>query len=109
MNFISNKKINICTSKSAEIVIEDSNTSLELERYPITIGAKIYANDGDKVKAGDLLAEWDPTIYPFIAEEEGHIEYKDLEPNMSFKETVDQFTGLCCYISNACSSQFAKR
>ena len=94
MNFISNKKINICTSKSAEIVIEDSNTSLELERYPITIGAKIYANDGDKVKAGDLLAEWDPTIYPFIAEEEGHIEYKDLEPNMSFKETVDQFTGL---------------
>ncbi len=94
MNFISNKKINICTSKSAEIVIEDTNTSLELERYPITIGAKIYANDGDKVKAGDLLAEWDPTIYPFIAEEEGHIEYKDLEPNMSFKETVDQFTGL---------------
>ncbi|NSX01845.1 MAG: DNA-directed RNA polymerase subunit beta' [Deltaproteobacteria bacterium TMED58] len=94
MNFIANKKVNICTSKSAEIVIEDINTSLELERYPITIGAKIYANDGDKIKAGQLLAEWDPTIYPFIAEEEGHIEYKDLEPNISYKETVDQFTGL---------------
>ena len=94
MNFIPNNKVNICTSKSAEIVIEDINTSLELERYPITIGAKVYANDGDKMKAGQLLAEWDPTIYPFIAEEEGHIEYKDLEPNISYKETVDQFTGL---------------
>ncbi|NSW88722.1 DNA-directed RNA polymerase subunit beta' [bacterium] len=94
MNFISNKKVNICTSKSAEIVVEDINTSLELERYPITIGAKIYLNDGDKVKQGDLLAEWDPTIYPFIAEEDGHVEYKDLEPNVSYKETVDQFTGL---------------
>ena len=94
MNFISTKKTNICTSKTAEIVIEDINTSLELERYPITIGAKIYLNDGEKVKPGDLLAEWDPTIYPFIAEEEGVIEYKDLEPNISYKETVDQFTGL---------------
>ena len=94
MNFTSNKKINICTSKAAEIVIEDVNTSLELERYPITIGAKIYFKDGDKVKIGELLAEWDPTVYPFIAEEEGHIEYKDLEPNISYKETVDQFTGL---------------
>ena len=40
------------------------------------------------------IRDRDPTIYPFIAEEEGHIEYKDLEPNISYKETVDQFTGL---------------
>ena len=94
MNFVESEKFNICTSKAAEIIIEDSNTSLELERYPITVGAKVYLKDGATVKNGELLAEWDPTIYPFIAEEEGHIEYKDLEPNISYKETVDQYTGL---------------
>ena len=36
----------------------------------------------------------DPTIFPFIAEEEGHIEYKDLEPNLTYKESVDPYSGL---------------
>ncbi len=100
MNYVKGEKFNICTSKATELVIEDSKTSLEIERYPMTVGAKIYFNDGDTVKGptkdkkGSLLAEWDPTIYPFIAEDAGHIEYKDLDANVTIRETVDRFTGL---------------
>ena len=94
LNYVKSGDSNICTSKTAEIVIEDSSTSLELERYPLTIGAKIHFNENDSVKKGSVIAEWDPTIFPFVAEESGHVEYKDLEANVSFKETVDPYTGL---------------
>ena len=100
MNYVEGDKFNICTSKAAELVIEDSKTSLEIERYPIYVGAKIYCNDGDEVegptkdKKGRLLSEWDPTIYPFIAGDGGHIKYKDLDTNITMRETVDPFTGL---------------
>ena len=94
LNYVKSGDSNICTSKTAEIVIEDSSTSLELERYPLTIGAKIHFNENDSVKKGSVIAEWDPTIFPFVAEESGHVEYKDLEANVTFKETVDPYTGL---------------
>ncbi len=94
LNFVKSGDANICTSKTGELVIEDPTTSLELERYPLTLGAKIYCDDGQEIKKGSLLAEWDPTIFPFIAEEEGHIEYKDLEPNLTYKESVDPYSGL---------------
>ena len=94
LNYVKSGDFNICTSKTAEIVIEDSSTSLELERYPLTIGAKIYLNENDSIKKGSIIAEWDPTIFPFVAEESGHVEYKDLEANVTYKETVDPYTGL---------------
>ena len=94
LNYVKSGNFNICTSKTAEIVIEDSSTSLELERYPLTIGAKIYLNENDSIKKGSIIAEWDPTIFPFVAEESGHVEYKDLEANVTYKETVDPYTGL---------------
>ena len=50
LNYVKSGDSNICTSKTAEIVIEDSSTSLELERYPLTIGAKIHFNENDSVK-----------------------------------------------------------
>ena len=94
MNFVKAVGHNICTSRAAEIIIENPDNSLELERYPVNVGAKIYFKDGEKIKKGSLLAEWDPTIYPFIAEEAGKIEYKDLETNVSLRETQSQATGL---------------
>ena len=94
MNYVKADGHNICTSRAAEIIIEDSKSSLELERYPVTVGAKIYQKDGEKIKKGSLIAEWDPTIYPFIAEEAGKIEYKDLDTNISLRETQNQLTGL---------------
>ena len=58
LNFAKSEDANICTSKTGELVIEDPTTSLELERYPLTLGAKIYCDDGQEIKNILLLAEW---------------------------------------------------
>src|SRR5713226_6714190 len=38
----------------------------ERERYPLVYGAKLRKGEGDKVKAGELIAEWDPYTTPII-------------------------------------------
>ena len=51
-------------------------------------------NDGDKVKKGTLLSEWDPYTTPFISEISGKIKFKDLEVGVTLKEQVDEVTGI---------------
>ena len=81
----------------AQVRLESCNrrptTSLELERYPLTLGAKIYCDDGQEIKR-IIISRMGSNNISFIAEEEGHIEYKDLEPNLTYKESVDPYSGL---------------
>jgi DNA-directed RNA polymerase subunit beta' len=67
---------------------------LERERYPLVLGAKLNVEEGERVKAGALLAEWDPYNTPFIAETPGIISYKDLEDGVTVKDQVDEVTGI---------------
>ena len=50
--------------------------------------------DGSTVKAGQVLAEWDPYTLPVIAETGGIVNYMDLMEGTSLTETLDDATGL---------------
>ena len=94
LDFVKNLEgTNVCMSKTAEITIENPKTSLEKERYSIPYGAKVYFKDEDMIEKGEVIAEWDPTSYPFITPEAGYIGYKDLEINETYKETQNLNTG----------------
>tara|TARA_Y100001970_G_scaffold21944_1_gene25255 strand:- start:17988 stop:22109 length:4122 start_codon:yes stop_codon:yes gene_type:complete len=82
----------IILSRNAKIKIEDEGN----EKFSINIpfGSKILVKDGEKVKANQLLAEWDPYTLPIIAEKEGFIKYIDLKQGISFREAVDDTTGI---------------
>ena len=66
----------------------------ERERYPLVLGAKLRAEEGDQIKRGSLLAEWDPYTTPFISEVDGRVSFQDLEEGISMKEQVDEVTGI---------------
>ena len=51
-------------------------------------------SDKDKVKANQLLADWDPYTLPIIAEKDGFIKFVDLKQGVSFRESVDDTTGI---------------
>ena len=74
------------------LVIDDKG--YERERYPLVLGAKLNIDEGNKVKEGQLLAEWDPYTIPFISEVEGKVVFKDLEIGVTLKEQVDEVTGI---------------
>ena len=47
-----------------------------------------------KIKASDVLAEWDPFTLPIVAQTDGHIVFKDLEEGVTTRQIVDDSTGL---------------
>ncbi|MGI9534371.1 MAG: DNA-directed RNA polymerase subunit beta' [Thermodesulfobacteriota bacterium] len=74
------------------MIIDDKG--YEREKYSLVLGAKLNIEEGDKVKEGKLLAEWDPYTTPIISEVSGKIKYKDLEIGVTLKEQVDEVTGI---------------
>ncbi|MGD0075710.1 MAG: DNA-directed RNA polymerase subunit beta', partial [Candidatus Binataceae bacterium] len=65
----------------------------ERERYPLVHGARLRKGDGDRVKAGELIAEWDPYTTPIITEVGGQVKYGDILEGKTMEERVDERTG----------------
>ena len=65
----------------------------ERERYPLVYGARLRKGESDHVKAGELIAEWDPYTTPIITEVGGTIKYGDILENKTMEERVDERTG----------------
>jgi DNA-directed RNA polymerase subunit beta' len=79
---------------AAEIKGEDGHIrERERERYPLVYGAKLRKKDGDHIKAGELVAEWDPYTTPIITEVEGTVKYGDILEGKTMEERVDERTG----------------
>jgi DNA-directed RNA polymerase subunit beta' len=84
---------NIVINKETEFVLlQDGNNVLA--KYRIPYGAKITHRDGDSIKQGDIIAEWDPYNYVVFAAHDGVIEYKDVIEGISVKEKIDESTGM---------------
>jgi len=70
-----------------------SDSGRELESFPVIYGAHLNVKDGSKVKAGDLLATWDPFTTPIIAEVDGTVKFGDIVIGRTMQEKVDPVTG----------------
>ncbi len=80
-------------SRNCEIVIVDAQ-GREKSRHNIPYGTKLLVAEGDKVKKGQKVAEWDPFTVPVITEKAGKVELVDLINNVSVKEVTDETTGI---------------
>jgi len=61
-------------NRNAQIAILDEN-GREREKYSIIYGAKLKVEDGQRVKSGDLIAEWDPFSTPILTELAGRFKF----------------------------------
>ena len=87
----------IVMNRNGELAIVDvpePGRERERERYPIVYGAKLKKHDGQKVKPGDLLAEWDPYTLPMLTQLGGSVKFGDLIEGVTIEERVDERTGL---------------
>ncbi len=85
-------KNKIVLSRNAKINIINGTD----KKYSSTIpfGSKILVDNGDNVENNQLLAEWDPYTLPIIAERNGFVKYLDLKQGISFRESIDDTTGI---------------
>ena len=80
-------------NRNGELVIVD-DSGREVERYVINYGARVYVDEGQRVAAGTMLAEWDPFAVPLLTEVRGTVRYEDLIDGVTMSEQMDETTGL---------------
>jgi len=83
----------IVMSRNCEIVLFD-DAGRERARHKAPYGARLLVDEGSKVKRGDRLVEWDPYTLPIITEKEGVANYVDLVEGVSYREVMDEATGI---------------
>ncbi len=87
------KKNKIIMGRNTQVYIEDKN-GRQIAVYKVPYGSKLYCDNGQEVKKGKKICEWDPYTLPVIAEKSGIVNYMDLVDGVSLAETVDDATGI---------------
>ncbi|MCQ8895362.1 DNA-directed RNA polymerase subunit beta' [Limnobacter humi] len=94
MRYITNgKREQIVISRSGEVLITD-DFGRERERHKVPYGATLSVLDGNQVKAGTLLATWDPLTRPIVTEYGGKIKFENIEEGATVAKQIDDVTGL---------------
>ena len=57
-------------------------------------GATLLVRDGEPVKAGQVLATWDPHTRPIITEYAGRVQFENVEEGVTVAKQIDEVTGL---------------
>ncbi len=83
----------IVISRSGEVLIADDN-GRERERHKIPYGATLLGDDGKHVKAGVVLATWDPHTRPIVTEYAGTVKFENVVEGATVAKQIDDVTGL---------------
>ena len=87
----------VAVSRSGELIIQDDQ-GRNRERYKVPFGAVLSVTDGSKVKAGAVVANWDPHTHPIITEVAGKVTFSDLIDGVTVNKQTDEITGLSTYV-----------
>ena len=94
MRYVTNGKGDqIVISRSGEVLITDDH-GRERERHKVPYGATLIVKDGQSIKAGTALANWDPLTRPIITEYAGTVKFENVEEGSTVAKQIDEVTGL---------------
>jgi len=94
MRYVTNaRKELVAISRSGEMIIVD-DAGRERERHKVPYGATLAVTDGTKIKAGAVLATWDPHTRPIITEYTGKVRFENVEEGATVAKQIDDVTGL---------------
>ena len=94
MRYVSNTRGELVViARSGEIVIHDEH-GRERERHKVPYGATLTVKADQQIKAGTILANWDPLTRPIITEFAGKVQFENVEEGLTVAKQVDDVTGL---------------
>jgi DNA-directed RNA polymerase subunit beta' len=83
----------VVIARSGEVIIHDEH-GRERERHKVPYGAVLTVKADQPVKAGAVLANWDPLTRPIITEFAGKVSFENVEEGVTVAKQVDEVTGL---------------
>ncbi len=87
-------KVQIVVGRLAEMRIIDPNTKMVLMTANIPYGSKLYFNNGDTVKKGDMICEWDPFNAVIVSEVGGTVKFDSVVEGVTYRVESDEQSGL---------------
>ncbi|MCW5655219.1 DNA-directed RNA polymerase subunit beta', partial [Hydrogenophaga sp.] len=94
MRYVTNNKGELVViARSGEIIIHDEH-GRERERHKVPYGATLSVKADQQIKAGTILANWDPLTRPIITEFAGQVKFENVEEGLTVAKQVNDVTGL---------------
>jgi len=94
MRYVTNSKGELVViSRSGEIILHDEH-GRERERHKVPYGATLAVKADQAIKAGTILATWDPLTRPVITEFAGRAKFENVEEGLTVARQMDEVTGL---------------
>jgi DNA-directed RNA polymerase subunit beta' len=82
----------VVMNRNGQIAIVDEK-GRERERYPLIYGTQMKVKEGQTVKSGALLANWDPFTIPIVTAVTGRVKFGDILEGLTMEERRDVVTG----------------
>lgn len=91
---VSGKPVDVVIGRLAEMRIIEPKTKMMLTNANIPYGSKLYFKNGDTVKKGDVICEWDPFNAVIVSEVGGKVKFENVIENVTYRMDSDEQTGL---------------
>jgi len=85
--------VDIVISRTSELKLVDEKTGIALSTNNIPYGSTLYTKNGAKLKAGDVVCQWDPYNGVIISEFAGKVRYENIEQGITYQVEIDEQTG----------------
>jgi DNA-directed RNA polymerase subunit beta' len=82
----------IAMTRTMAIGIVDQSGK-ELASHKVAFGSRLHVDEGDTVKRGTRIAQWDPYTRPILSEADGTVDFEDLIEGASVREQTDEVKG----------------
>jgi len=83
----------VAMGRNMAVIVQDEEGK-ELASYKLIQGAHLKVDEGDTIKRGQRLAEWDPYTRPILTEVDGKVDFEDLTEGLSVNEQTEETTGI---------------
>ena len=80
--------------RTAEIKIIDVKTGIALSAANVPYGSNLYFKQGDTIKKGDLIADWDPFNAVILSDVAGKVVFNDIIEGITYRVETDEQTNI---------------
>ncbi|HZW63169.1 MAG TPA: DNA-directed RNA polymerase subunit beta' [Flavobacteriaceae bacterium] len=84
---------NIVISRTSEIKLVDKKTGITLSTNNIPYGSTLFIKNGQTLKPGDVVCQWDPYNGVIISEFAGKVSFENIEQGVTYQVEIDEQTG----------------
>ena len=88
------RECEMVVSRLGEMRFVDTHTNIVLSTVNVPYGSSLYFKNGDTVKKGEKIAQWDPFNAVIVTEYAGTLKFHDVIEGVTFRAETDETTGL---------------